>query len=463
MKMRILKLFIYALNFLFLVQCSSSNEKKKQTAPPIISGKINQNISCIHFPNEHYAAYLPSNYTRSKSWPVIYMLDSHGEALTPVEKYKEIAEKYGYILIASYNSKNGLILADQNTILFNLFEDSQNRLNIDKNRVYLAGFSGGARVATYYALNNPSIAGVIGCGAGFGEIKNPASEKLNYIGFVGTEDFNYTEFLMLQKSLDSLNFKHQIVYFKGEHAWAPASYMEEAFMWQIANAMRDNKIQKDAKMINAIKRHFDDSLSVLNKSGNSLKLFKLYKQAINYLDQLVDISEYSKKIALIKKDKSYLDALKNDEQINKSETVLRDKFSHAFETKNIDWWKNEVKQLSAEKNNLLLERNKRVLNLCSLMAYMYAGKTMNASQMDVTKKLLQIYELVDPDNSETYYMNARWFMLNKQSNEALSYLEKALFYKFNDIDRLINDPAFESLKQNVQFLDVIDKMKKIKK
>ena len=462
--MRILKLFIYALNFLFLIQCSSNNNaNKKPGISTIIPGKINESITCLNFLDEKYVAYLPSNYNEKKSWPILYLLDSHGEALVPVAKYKQLAEKYGYVLIASYNSKNGIDYKLQNAIIFDLLEDSQNRLNIDKSRIYIAGFSGGARVATYFAMNNPGIAGVIGCGAGFVELKNPASEKMNYIGFVGTEDFNYTEFLKIDKSLDSLNFKHQIVYFKGEHAWAPTSYMEEAFMWQMANAMKDNKIQKDVKMIDAIKKHFDDSLSVFNKSGNSLKLFKLYKQAINNLDQLADVSEYSKQIALLEKDKSYLEALKTDEQINKSEEILRDKFSHAFETKNIDWWKNEVKQLNAEKNNLLLERNKRVLNLCSLMAYMYAGKTMNASKMDITKKLLQIYELVDPDNSEAYYLNARWFMLNKQQNEALSYLEKALFYKFNDIDRLINDPVFESLKQNAQFLDIIDKMKKIKK
>ena len=104
MKMRILKLFIYALNFLFLVQCSSNtNEKDKQTAPPIISGKINEKIVCEKFSNEMYAVYVPSNYTKNKAWPVLYILDSHGEALVPIKKYKDIAEKYGYILIAYYN------------------------------------------------------------------------------------------------------------------------------------------------------------------------------------------------------------------------------------------------------------------------------------------------------------------------------------------------------------------------
>ena len=41
------------------------------------------------------------------------------------------------------------------------------RFNIDRKRIYVAGMSGGSRVALYVALQSDSIAGVIASSAGY--------------------------------------------------------------------------------------------------------------------------------------------------------------------------------------------------------------------------------------------------------------------------------------------------------
>jgi poly(3-hydroxybutyrate) depolymerase len=51
----------------------------------------------------------------------------------------------------------------------NLFEDVQQRLTFDRHRIYVCGFSGGAKVAGYIALRHPEIKSVIANGAGLPE------------------------------------------------------------------------------------------------------------------------------------------------------------------------------------------------------------------------------------------------------------------------------------------------------
>ena len=453
--------FISIILLLNLCQCSSGNTTKKPDVKPIPVGVVVKDVVCMTDADNHYAIYIPKSYKAGKTWPAVYMLDSHGGGNVPVEKYKDLAEKYGYIIIGSHNSKNGLPMQTSNSIVYTLLDDTQNRLAIDKKRIYLLGFSGGARVAGYYALANPGITGVIACGAGLSEVKN-AGGNFNYFGIVGDEDFNYSEFKMLDKTMDSIKMKHQVVYFDGEHAWPPASVMEEAFLWLEVNAMKDKSSAKNDAMINGIKKHFDDSLSFQKNSGDMMKLDRTYKEAINFLENLADVKAYKNSLSELEKSPKYIEAKKFDEQVDKTELKLKDKFSNAFENKEMEWWNREVRSLNNEKNKKLLKLNKRVLNHCSIMAYMAGSSALSKGEMQWAQKFLQIYVLVDPDNSEAYYLNAELSMMNKNADAALSFLEQAVQYKFTDLDRLQQDPVFEPIRQDARFQKILEEIAKKK-
>ena len=97
------------------------------------------------------------------------------------------------------------------------------RFAIDDKRVYLTGFSGGARVATTLAARLAGrVAGVIGCGAGLAEGLEPSSSlPFIYYGTVGNEDFNYSEMRQLDRALESAGVAHRVEVFEGAHSWAP--------------------------------------------------------------------------------------------------------------------------------------------------------------------------------------------------------------------------------------------------
>src|SRR5882724_4583455 len=70
-------------------------------------GEIIAKVQCRDDASQSYALYLPSAYTPDREWPVIFAFDPGGRGLNPVERYRGAAEKYGYIVAGSNNSRNG--------------------------------------------------------------------------------------------------------------------------------------------------------------------------------------------------------------------------------------------------------------------------------------------------------------------------------------------------------------------
>src|SRR5262249_6752711 len=114
--------------------------------PPLPTGQVIESVKCVDDASESYAVYLPSNYTAVKRWPIVYAFDPMARGRIPVSLYKEVAEKYGYILAASNNSRN-FSQESPSKAANALWQDTHLRFSLDPQRVYTAGFSGGARVA----------------------------------------------------------------------------------------------------------------------------------------------------------------------------------------------------------------------------------------------------------------------------------------------------------------------------
>src|SRR5690242_472801 len=73
----------------------------------IPKGQVVERIEARNDSSQSYALYLPSNYTPSRKWPVLYAFDPGARGRTPVERFKAAAEKYGWIVVGSNNSRNG--------------------------------------------------------------------------------------------------------------------------------------------------------------------------------------------------------------------------------------------------------------------------------------------------------------------------------------------------------------------
>jgi len=215
------------------------------------SGKVIERVACVKNPDQSYALYLPSNYSSGGSWPVVFAFDPGARGKIPVELMKEAAESYGFIVLGSNNSRNGpwkpeFEAADA------MLQDAEARFSVDPKRIYFAGFSGGARVASQLAQLCKCSAGVLLSGAGFSRNSPPLRENsFPVFSAVGILDFNYSEVIPLQEKLEQAGYAHWLRVFDGVHEWATAEAMTKAFAGFRIQSMRAKREPRDEVLISS--------------------------------------------------------------------------------------------------------------------------------------------------------------------------------------------------------------------
>ena len=197
-------------------------------------GQIIEEVKCAADAAQSYSLYLPSGYTPGRAWGVIFGFDPRARGRTPVERFQAAAEKYGYIVAGSNNSRNGS-WPNSMAAAQAMARDVASRFSVDEKRVYTTGMSGGARVAMGVALGNNFIAGVIAASAGFPDGKPLKRVPFAVFGTAGTEDFNYIEMRDLDRTLTT---PHRVAIFEGGHVWLSAELAMEAIEWMEVRAGR---------------------------------------------------------------------------------------------------------------------------------------------------------------------------------------------------------------------------------
>jgi predicted esterase len=275
------------------------------TAPP--TGQVFQtgialaDVHSISQPEQSYALYLPSTYSRNHPWPIVYAFDPGARGINPVELMMAAAEKYGYIVVGSNNSRNGPWKPEAEAVKA-VWDDTHARLAIDDRRVTFAGFSGGARVATRAALNCKCAQGLYLNGAGYPPDASPSrNARFDIFVTAGLDDFNYGELVNLDAQIDSMQFVHFLRRFDGPHSWAPSEVASEAFAWFELQAMKENRRPRDAGFIADELSQARDRAQKLEQAGAEFFALQNYRQIESEFDGLADVSELqSRADALVK-------------------------------------------------------------------------------------------------------------------------------------------------------------------
>jgi len=445
-----------------LISCGSNSNKKIPAKEIFEKGKIINSVVCKNDNTQSYALYLPSCYSDSNPLPVIFGFDSHGDGIMPVKLFQDYAEKYGYILVGSHNSKNGLPWQTTSVIYDTLYNDVLNRFSVNQKCIYTAGFSGGSRVASSVALMIGGIKGVIGCGAGFPNLNQPISNKFDYIGFAGNEDFNLIEMKNLDKSLAQSGMRHQLVVFNGKHEWPPKNIIADAFLWIEMNAMKDKlKSRNDTLISNTLSR-WDGLLQALKKQNNTVEVYLLTRKIIAYFNELCDVKKYKDELASLEKTPAMLAVFNNWKLQEQHEAEQQAYYADAITSQNLSWWKIQVSQMNAKINASPKSENalelKRLLSYLSLATYMNVSGAMKANQISAAENLNAIYELVEPLNPEWAYLQASLEAKKGENEKVFPFLEKAVELGFADIDRLQQDATFDAVKTDQRFNDIISKI-----
>jgi predicted esterase len=401
--MRFLSCFLFLALFIGCGSRNNSTQGNAVTAFPVEKGKVIPSVTCIKFANTSYALYLPQNYSPARKFPVIIAFDPSGNGSIPVVKYRELADRFGYILMGSNDSKNGQDLNTSSYIIDALFSETTGRYAIDTSRIYVMGFSGGARIASLIGFFQGGVAGVIGCGAGLPATRQQIRFKPDYIGLAGNADFNMTELIQLDKQLDQVKFPHALILFNGRHAWPPADIMENAFFWIEFCAMRNNFIPKNDSLIREYTSMLDLVLKEDHKTGDAIAEYNHLLNLIRFTDGLAPTGILRQRLGDLQKSEVYLKSLKKQQKVMEKEMEEQKLLNDNFFSKDLDWWSRKIGTYNSRiyfgKDSSDVRMCSRLKSYLSLLCYMSYSRMISANDTSAANHAMKIYEAVDPENA----------------------------------------------------------------
>src|SRR5262245_38657273 len=432
-------------------------------------GKIIERVVCLKDSAQSYALYLPPNYTTDRRWPVIYAFDPAARGLRPVERFKEAAEKYGYIIVGSNNSRNfpDKPLAETVNAMFN---DTQTRFSIDQNRVYTAGMSGGARVAGTVAQSlGDRAAGVILCGAGFSHAKLPEKPlPFPVFGVAGAEDFNWIELRQLHKALDSIGSANRFVTFDGDHAWAPSDFCLTAVEWMELQAMKSGRRGRDEKLIAELFDKMAGEARADESAQRVYEAFLKYEAIAKDFNGLRDVAEFARKADELRSSKEVKDRLKQERSAEQAQRQRSQEFFAAREQLNTA--ENPavammgIKSMISDLRKKAASRDESVERLAARRALgaFYVSMNEEANRHRAAKKYkeaaasLALAAEIRPDNPQIFFSLARACALGGDKKQALEALKKAVELGFTNADEIAGNADFASIRNEAAYKRLIE-------
>lgn len=465
------RLFLFLAFYLLFGSCShgGGDNVKTESAPnrePALAtadsnGRIFSNLYCHSDPSVHYSLYLPQGYTASKDHPLFLLFDPHGDAIQPLELYRALADRYGLVLMASVESKNGIDAALSGTILQALDYECMHIPRVDTNLLHCGGFSGGARVAAMLAMGSRRFKGLMLAGAGFPSANWTGVPPHIVVGYAGQKDMNLMELRELkpEKKLES---RYQFISALSTHAWPSESAMEKVLIAFLSTAMRDGYGNKNDTLIPLAAARYRKLISESRAESTPLLLAYDYLNYLRCFEGLIKVNEEEKAYGAIQSDPSYRNAIEAEVGLRREETETVQGFTSAIMQKPVDWWQGAMRSwmdtTSFAKDKARVAMHVRVRDKLSLIAYSSLNRAIQSGKPDQCRYFSSLYLAVDPGNSEAWYLAAIVFAREGQMGQALESLETALDRGFTDRQRMESEVAFRPIQTDNRYQSLLNRI-----
>jgi predicted esterase len=467
-----LNFLIAILNIFLLLQPSESQSGMQPQSFP--KDQVTDSVRCKTARNQSYALYLPAQYDNKKQWPLILIFDPAARGTTGVNAFLDAGKKYGFILACSNNSHNGP-MADSFTSAAAMLQDINERFSADQKRVYVAGFSGGSRLALSIAVMNKGIAGVIGCGAGLPNDRNftpSGSSGFVYYGLAGNRDMNYLELHDIPEFFSSQT--NVISYFRsfdGGHEWPGPLYITGAVEWLILQSMNRKIIETDQTFIseqeNKTQIFIDNQLA----AGNAYDAALCMSFAARDFRGTPFGNKMSQLMTATEKAQPYQKGVRKWNKLAETEEQKREKYmnylmqiiqsGHLPDTASI-WWKRETNSLVWLREKGSTENSQmasRILNFISILCSEQGTAYYRNKSFAQAAIFFDVCTLSDSENPANYFNLARSHAGEDKPKESLDALEVAVKHGMNSRKIVETDPIFQAMRNEKRYKELVSRLK----
>jgi poly(3-hydroxybutyrate) depolymerase len=473
MMRRCFRLAGFSIAALFVVLFSSAAQGAAQSE--LVAGQIIEKVVCKQDAQQSYALYLPSTYTPEKHWPILYAFAPDAVGRIPVERFREAAERYGWIVAASLNSQNGSIRQSLDAVKA-IWDDTHARFRVDDKRVYATGFSGGARVAAWAAyLCDGCVAGVIGQGAGFHEGITPtpstpaSSIRFVFYGTIGTDDFNFGELRNLDEVLTMIKIPHRIMTFEGGHMWAPKEICTRAVQWMEVQAIKTGKRERSEPLVEELWKSAVESARRAEDEKRVYDAYLAYAALVEDFRGLRDTAEFESRLAQLKETPEVGKAIKEDrEQIRQQQRLDGELRGHQEKRRDLE----TRAQAAADFHRVLGELRKKARGAEDSFERRVARRTLNGvfafyfeSAMSIIRSRknyaaavlnLEAASEIAENNPNIMYELAQAYALNGEKKRALEALRRAVEKGFADTARLDASEELAPLRKESEYQKILE-------
>ncbi len=448
---------LFAIFLLSLFSCSGGTENSSPdtvaaTDSVNVAPKAGSftNLSARQDPANTYTLYLPAGYDPQQVYPIVVFFDAHGNGRLPMEKYKPLADKWNFIFAGSNSSRNGMPSNETMRIGNALIDELQLTLPVNRQKILLCGFSGGARVAAMIGTTREDVKGII-CNSAAPQ----ATGGKAIIGLAGLGDMNYLEMKKFDDAQPEKDRTFELLVFDGKHEWAPVSVMENALLLATIHLAGKTQLpdSTDYVMAGALHSLVEMQLDSIRKTSCLLEQ--------NWHETSGRVADaYSTWEPLKAPDAS---CVKREEaqwaKVEEQEAALQEFLSESLLARDTTWWKaNAAQYFETDKTGPEKYMRQRLRGYMSLTCYTYAGQAIRMKNLHAAEKMVTLYSIIDPSNSEWAYMRATLYMQLGLDEYAISSLEKAIDLGFRDRNRLQSDPAFAALNTDARFTALFARM-----
>ncbi len=419
--------FLFSAVLCALVSCNGSEVVSKTV------DSVEKTDSCLSNTANSYEVYIPARVSVAEKLPLLLIIDSHGSGKFALEKFKHGADNYPAVLIASNQVKNGF--AGYETAIQSLITDARQKYPIGET-VFIAGFSGGARMALGYALVH-HVNGLILCGA----LANP--DQLNAVGcpvisISGMDDFNFLEtaqYLFHEQRIPR-NLKIELT--SASHAWPDSSMLANAAGF-LGFA---SQTEPNPEQIEQFCKYQHVRIDRLQENGDLLKaaLVALNMSTTEAFKSDNSFAAIYRELTVLP---AYTSQLSQLENCLKQEMNARQPYIEAFQTKDSLWWKNEIrltdKKIETETDVFRKDMYRRIRGFWGIASYSLSKQAINGHNADALNRVLSVYRALEPENPDMFYFSAFIYLWKGNDEETISMLKRALNAGFSDMEQLNND------------------------